>query len=168
MFIQMVTWRSNIVCGTTVHYGLQRRSHIELIVTMATQMSDQSRQTTNCSLIGDTLAGCHGYTWSTLTMRLVLGQCLHVRKDYYQHQARFHWPRSPLRHHSHFTTTANFLYIHPIYHSITSSIYLSIHQIPVYFQAAFHLCRICNSHMVSTWRMTCNQQWICLAVKTQQ
>ena len=39
IFIQMVTCCSNIVYGTTVHYSLQRRSHIVLIVTMATQMS---------------------------------------------------------------------------------------------------------------------------------
>ena len=29
----------NIVCGTTVHYSLQNRSHIVMIVTMATQMN---------------------------------------------------------------------------------------------------------------------------------
>ena len=128
-------------------------------------MSEPSGQTTNCSLIGEIWLVSmaiprvqpglvdHGGFVSPCP-----GTTFYVRKDYSQHQARFHWPWSSLRHHSHFTTTANFLYIHPIYHSITSSIYLSIHQIPVYFQAAFHLCWMCNSHMVSTWRMTCNQQ----------
>ena len=53
IFIQMVTPCSNIVCGTTVHYSLQKRAHIVLIVTMATQMSWPSGQTTNCSLIWD-------------------------------------------------------------------------------------------------------------------
>ena len=124
IFIQMVTWCSNIVCGTTVHYSLQKSSHIVLIVTMATQMSWPSGQTTNCSLIGDTLLvamAIPGAVQPGLAEALVLGQCLHVRKDNYQHQTRFHWRWSSLRHHSHFTTTANFRAFNSL-----SSVYIPI------------------------------------------
>ena len=49
---------------------------------------------------------------------LVQGKTFYVRKDYSQHQARFYWPWSSLRHH---IPPQQLTPVHPIYHSITRS-----------------------------------------------
>ena len=88
-------------------------------------MSEPSGQTTNCSLIGEIWLVSmaiprvqpglvdHGGFVSPCP-----GTTFYVRKDYSQHQARFHWLWSSLRHH---IPPQQLTPVHPIYHSITRS-----------------------------------------------